>query len=412
MKTVLFFTDDFRNYTRTKYEKVIAYINSLSNKEFLSWKYDDLKADVVDRFAPNPIVVDTIDKISLKRKGQPWAQGFSDNMSNGNSISGYIFAIRFQCSGSCDLLRYRPSSYLTGEFDLHLPTMIELGLIQVKLYTEEPDKEEFKFKEKLIRKYIEQNIDHLNSNIEGLKEAILEWFEKGYSDKKALVEAEEDFFKEVEIAIDTNTNSLLKYTPINVRQSPKAIATKKDSTSGLQIPTVSETFYKDIISVFNLFYKSVEKKPSIYQSKGEEDLRDYILPTLELRYENSSVTAETFNKKGKTDILITHTDSTVLFVAECKMWAGQSELKMALGQLFGYMTIRETKAALVIFVKNIIDFSEIFKKIDATIKENENFISVLEAYNESCISYRFRLPADKGSHVTLTVMAFNFEKIK
>lgn len=71
----------------------------------------------------------------------------------------------------------------------------------------------------------------------------------------------------------------------------------------------------------------MEQKPSLYQNKDEEALRDVFIAMLERRFQSVTVTAESFNHIGKTDILLKDsTNSSNLFVGECKIWHGKNIL--------------------------------------------------------------------------------------
>ena len=67
---------------------------------------------------------------------------------------------------------------------------------------------------------------------------------------------------------------------------------------------------------------------------------------------HGAATGETFNCKGKTDILIRHQDKNI-FVAECKFWEGYEALIKTTNQLLSYTTWRDTKTALIIFSRRI-----------------------------------------------------------
>jgi hypothetical protein len=74
--------------------------------------------------------------------------------------------------------------------------------------------------------------------------------------------------------------------------------------------------------------------PSTYKNKGEEELRDHILLLLEPNFEGSA-TGETFNKSGKTDILLRY-DGKNVFIGECKFWKG---VRLFLILLTNYLAI-------------------------------------------------------------------------
>src|SRR5262245_49044298 len=69
-------------------------------------------------------------------------------------------------------------------------------------------------------------------------------------------------------------------------------------------PTLPEQSYKDILQVIHDAGVEMERHPSIYRDKGEEALRDHFLMVLAPNFQSTS--GETFNRQGKTDILIRH----------------------------------------------------------------------------------------------------------
>ena len=69
-------------------------------------------------------------------------------------------------------------------------------------------------------------------------------------------------------------------------------------------PTLDEGTYNEILKIIHDTGIEIERHPSIYKGKDEETLRDHFLMVLSPHF--SSVTGETFNKAGKTDILIRH----------------------------------------------------------------------------------------------------------
>lgn len=60
---------------------------------------------------------------------------------------------------------------------------------------------------------------------------------------------------------------------------------------------------------------------------------------------------EVENGNGKTDILVRHQNRNV-FIAECKFWLGPKKFDKAIEQLLGYTTWRDTKAAIILFIRN------------------------------------------------------------
>jgi predicted alpha/beta-fold hydrolase len=153
----------------------------------------------------------------------------------------------------------------------------------------------------------------------------------------------------------------------------------------------------------------METKPSLYQKKDEESLRDQFLFVLESRYESTTATGETFNHNGRADILLKYAkDSSNLFVAECKLWYGASEFINGISQLFDrYLTWRDSKTALLLFVKNK-DFSNVLFTIKDEVKKHPYFVRENGLRGDSSFSYIFRLPQDPQKEVLFEIIAFHF----
>ncbi len=108
---------------------------------------------------------------------------------------------------------------------------------------------------------------------------------------------------------------------------------------------LDETIYQEILKTIHETGKVFERLPSTYAGKDEESLRDHLILQLEPRFEYSS-TGETFNKSGKTDILIRHQKSNI-FVAECKFWGGAKKHFETIDQILSYLTWRDSKTAWI-----------------------------------------------------------------
>jgi len=82
---------------------------------------------------------------------------------------------------------------------------------------------------------------------------------------------------------------------------------------------------------------------------NEQTIRDLLLVNLNANFEGRAG-AEMFNGAGKTDILVRDGDRNV-FIGECKIWRGQAATTAAIDQLLSYLVWRDSKAALLIFIR-------------------------------------------------------------
>jgi hypothetical protein len=150
-----------------------------------------------------------------------------------------------------------------------------------------------------------------------------------------------------------------------------------------------------------------ERLPSVYAGKDEETLRDHLLMVLEPRFQMSS-TGETFNKSGKTDILMRHEQKNV-FVAECKFWGGAKKHAQTIDQILSYLTFRDSKTAIVYFV-DTKEMAAPLKAIEDTTPGHPEYVAFKGRREESWFSYEFHLPGDPGRSVQLAVLCFHLPK--
>ena len=151
----------------------------------------------------------------------------------------------------------------------------------------------------------------------------------------------------------------------------------------------------------------MERSPLIFQGIDEESLRTHFLVALNAQYEGQA-TGETFNYEGKTDILI-RSGVRNIFVAECKFWSGAAKLIETITQLLGYLSWRDSKAAILIFNRNR-DFSRVLETIPSTVREHANFQKDEGRRSETSFRYAFRHKDDAAKIVHVTVMAFDVPK--
>ena len=139
----------------------------------------------------------------------------------------------------------------------------------------------------------------------------------------------------------------------------------------------------------------------------EEHIRDHILAMMNGML-TIRATGETFNGKGKTDILYPYKESN-LFIAECKIWYGPSEFKKAVNQLEGYLGWDDTKTSLLIFYRGKESMSDKISEMRECIKSLPNFRSILSENNRGGI-YILNHPQDNKKSYRLGLVVFNLSQ--
>ncbi len=190
-----------------------------------------------------------------------------------------------------------------------------------------------------------------------------------------------------------------KKRPVELPPSPKEAFRPE--------PALPDTEYDYILNVIDNMSQNIERNPRTFVHMKEEQIRDLILVNLNGHYEGDA-TGETFNANGKTDILI-RADGRNVFIAECKFWAGPASVHKAIDQILGYITWRDTKAALLVFCKTA-DFTETLSKLAKAIPEHPNFKRELRKVSETHVRFLFKQKDDSARDLFLAVQAFSIPR--
>ena len=162
--------------------------------------------------------------------------------------------------------------------------------------------------------------------------------------------------------------------------------------------------YENILGIIRNMVHVMEQSPKAFETMGEEGLRTHFLVQLNAQYEGKA-TGETFNFQGKTDILIRDEGRNV-FITECKFWEGEKKFLETIDQLLSYLSWRDSKAAIIIFNRNV-NFSEVLKKIGETAPKHKHYKRTIGKLEESSFRYVFHQPNDPNREIIVTVMAFD-----
>lgn len=131
-------------------------------------------------------------------------------------------------------------------------------------------------------------------------------------------------------------------------------------------PALDDEQYEDILGDCISMATVFERTPSIERME-EEAIRNLFLGMLNTNY-TSRVAGELFNGVGKTDICIRAEDRNV-FIGECKFYDGPKTVANAIDQLLSYLVWRDTKAALLLFVRGS-NFTQAVERAVAAVRSH------------------------------------------
>lgn len=248
-----------------------------------------------------------------------------------------------------------------------------------------------------------RDIDVYNKNIQ---QPILQHLQK----RKEAVDKSQGIISKMDIPIKRRSDIPATYEIPTVRKkSPVVTSTQKITSVKRAEPTLAVAEYEYILTIMKDMAIAMERNPSTFSRLDEEEIRDFFLILLNGHYQGNA-TGETFNGIGKTDILIRHEGQNA-FIGECKIWRGEKVLKDTLDQLFGYITWRDTKTAVIIFSRNK-DLTSVVLKARAVIEQHSGYKEDHQPSDaklqesETVFCYKLAHPEDKEKEMFLTLMVF------
>ncbi len=252
---------------------------------------------------------------------------------------------------------------------------------------------------------IRQRHDNLNKELKQFNSSIEALARDCFRNRKNQTERELSFLASLKVPLKRITE-YPKSVSIPIRKN-KIVKKKPAARESEHEPyyELEERHYQEIVRICLAAGEAMERAPSTFFDQDEETLRDWFLTILSSHYDNSS--GETFNLRGKTDILIREEGKT-LFVAECKIWGGKKKFAEAIDQALGYLTWKNSKAAIICFVKKK-GISRILGEIDGAMRVHETFLGAEDPdpVTKGRRDYRLHIPGDSALDVKMAVLCFH-----
>jgi hypothetical protein len=168
-------------------------------------------------------------------------------------------------------------------------------------------------------------------------------------------------------------------------------------------PVMADTDYEAALAVLRNSRNALERNPSTVEKLTEEQIRDLLLINLNAQFEGAAA-GEVFNGDGKTDILIRVEDRNI-FIGECKVWAGPATMDEALEQIFKYLVWRDTKAAILLFIRNK-DVTAVVKKAVEKVEAHPNYKRRGPANSDERIDFVMHATGDPVREINLALLPF------
>lgn len=396
------FRETFQRITQTIESESEDYILNVNQTEYVEHLVNSHKMDIPIIHYDDVYADSYEDDIPLEY----FSRGF--DRFGVDKVKKEIIQFFIPVSGNVNLLNYCPVTtfYIGGGGDFK----VNNDTISAEFINFNNDGPAIKMKFGSESRGIRSNYDSLIKDIENFNDTLKSNINSVFSKRKNKLLNKNSLMSSLGVPLKrkqstTNTFSVPKPKLKEKIKVVKPIVTEKGFKPE---PALDEDSYRHILKLINDVGKNFERMPSVYKGKGEEDLRDYILMTLDPNFELGSASGETFNKSGKTDIQLRY-DSSVIFIAECKFWSGEKGYLKTISQLLNYLTWRDTKASVIMFVRQQ-DFSSILEKVNTSTETHDNYLSFVNKTDENWFNFRFHINGDKNRELKLAVQLYHLPK--
>lgn len=170
-------------------------------------------------------------------------------------------------------------------------------------------------------------------------------------------------------------------------------------------PAMADRDYQAALAVLRNSRNALERTPALAAKLDEEQIRDLLLVNLNAHFEGDAA-GEVFNGEGKTDILIRVEDRNI-FIGECKVWGGPGTIDEALGQIFKYLVWRDTKAAILLFIRNK-DITAVITKATQKIEAHPNYKRRGPSRTDDQLDFVMHAQDDVEREIHLALLPFAF----
>lgn len=386
--------DVFRNHL----DQVCQEIDLLENDYVLKASLTELEEYFISKLLIEPLVLKADQKYILETKGT------SVRVSDfGRSLctSGICLVIAIPFEGDSILWNVEPSYSLGSYPEIEISS--EIITLSYTFSDSSTDSEELKRRINSEVKILEFMVSKLQEEVEKHNSLVPSLVKKTIKIKREKALSSANVLASLGIPIKRQNEPNIYTIPTTRRklstQFP-SVPTEKYAPE----PVLNNIEYQHILKIMRSMSLVIERSPQTFALLEEEAIRNHFLIQLNGHYEGS-VTGETFNAAGKTDILIRVDDKNV-FIAECKFWKGIKAFSDAIDQLLGYLTWRDCKCALVIFNRNK-DSSSLWEKMhEAMTKRPEHRRTINSAQNEDA-SYTFVKETNPGREIIITTQLFD-----
>jgi hypothetical protein len=402
------FVNDLYNYQQQIFEKVRQEINAEDKSYLLNVNDEEYIQHMVDKYSLDEVGVDP-DSLQIADTKEV-VSGVRDPIWGRAEAKHLQYICEVSYSGDRRTFELKSMSGLMWAIDV---TFMSDSVMTFAVDDYMNNTAQVKSDIEHQKSNLVQKVNELNGEIRGYNNLLHNTVAAALSNRKVEIEKYNSSLIDIGIPVKKKEevpstfaipieNRQPRVTIENIEQAKPASKAAKPS---LPDPMLADSIYQEIITTTHDVGKVMERLPKLYANRDENSMRDLFLLYLEPRF--TSAGGETFNGAGKTDILIRYKNSNV-FIAEFKYWEGKKLFTDAISQLFGYLTWRDSKAALVVFNKNK-DHTAVVDEINTILKEHACFVEQKETIEGTWLNFVMHFPDDESKTIQLAVQVFHLK---
>lgn len=302
--------------------------------------------------------------------------------------------VTFPITGTTEMLDYQASTFtISGEYGKIAGGRIVLEIVERTL-----DAGTVRASVDRVKRDIDQRAGWANSDLASFRKTAEQSIRTDFERRKERIL--HDRSVEDALGIPVRTSSTPR-PPVPARRTHVTLQARKVQAGFVPEPVLDDAIYQDVLQQVRAWATSLERTPGTGAKLDEEELRDLLLGNLNT-YWQGGAGGELFNGSGKTDILIRHEDRNA-FIAECKIWRGPKGVTDALDQLLGYLVWRDSKAALVMFIKTQ-DPAATVEKLHEAVEAHPSYVLTKGAADPASRVDYIITADDEGRRVSLAVL--------
>ena len=315
------------------------------------------------------------------------------------SVPGQVFTARIPFSGSPELLEYDASRPDREKLDSRIrisdqTAEMAIGSAGDRLTESMIEEQVQQFKSELTT-----FADWANADAARYNEELLNTIRREVLQRKQLLDNTVRLNKALDIPIDVV--DIQNRVNIPVTRKLMRLEEYRALRSEEQYRLPGE-IYDGVLFLIASFGRAMERLPLTAQKFDEEGIRDIVLFVLNANYEGAA-SGEVFQGAGRTDILLNYQNRTA-FIGEFKFWDGPRSVSGAIDQLCRYTVWRDTKASLVLLIKNI-NATTAIKGADAAVRNHPQFSRALNSPEpDARRDYVITSNTDSDRKISLTLL--------